>query len=147
MSKVKKVVLIITIVILVFLMGISTYNIHSYLILRDNNKQVELLSNIYSSIIDSYNDKDININIHRSALMNFITHKDFTDEEIQKLTKIITNKNKNDIENISQLKVMYNNHILTISIITTPSSDVINEEVYVYKISPKLNTIDYEKID
>ncbi len=147
MSKVKKVVLIITIVILVFLMGISTYNIHSYLILRDNNKQVELLSSIYSSIIDSYNDKDININIHRSALMNFITHKDFTDEEIQKLTKIITNKNKNDIENISQLKVMYNNHILTISIITTPSSDVINEEVYVYKISPKLNTIDYEKID
>ena len=79
--------------------------------------------------------------------MNFITHKDFTDEEIKKLTKIITNKNKNDIENISQLKVMYNNHILTISIITTPSSDVINEEVYVYKISPKLNTIDYEKID
>ena len=147
MPKVKKVVLIITIVILVFLMGISTYNIHSYLILRDNNKQVELLSSIYSSIIDSYNDKDININIHRSALMNFITHKDFTDEEIQKLTKIITNKNKNDIENISQLKVMYNNHILTISIITTPSSDVINEEVYVYKISPKLNTIDYEKID
>lgn len=147
MSKVKKVVLIITIVILVFLMGISTYNIHSYLILRDNNKQVELLSSIYSSIIDSYNNKDININIHRSALMNFITHKDFTDEEIQKLTKIITNKNKNDIENISQLKVMYNNHILTISIITTPSSDVINEEVYVYKISPKLNTIDYEKID
>lgn len=144
MSKVKKVVLIITIVILIFF---SAYKLHSYLILRDNNKQVELLSNIYSSIIDSYNDKDININIHRSALMNFITHKDFTDEEIQKLTKIITNKNKNDIENISQLKVMYNNHILTISIITTPSSDVINEEVYVYKISPKLNTIDYEKID
>lgn len=144
MSKVKKVVLIITIVILIFF---SAYKLHSYLILRDNNKQVELLSSIYSSIIDSYNDKDININIHRSALMNFITHKDFTDEEIQKLTKIITNKNKNDIENISQLKVMYNNHILTISIITTPSSDVINEEVYVYKISPKLNTIDYEKID
>lgn len=144
MPKVKKVVLIITIVILIFF---SAYKLHSYLILRDNNKQVELLSSIYSSIIDSYNDKDININIHRSALMNFITHKDFTDEEIQKLTKIITNKNKNDIENISQLKVMYNNHILTISIITTPSSDVINEEVYVYKISPKLNTIDYEKID
>ena len=144
MPKVKKVVLIITIVILIFF---SAYKLHSYLILRDNNKQVELLSSIYSSIIDSYNDKDININIHRSALMNFITHKDFTDEEIKKLTKIITNKNKNDIENISQLKVMYNNHILTISIITTPSSDVINEEVYVYKISPKLNTIDYEKID
>ena len=144
MPKVKKVVLIITIVILIFF---SAYKLHSYLILRDNNKQVELLSSIYSSIIDSYNDKDININIHRSALMNFITHKDFTDEEIQKLTKIIANKNKNDIENISQLKVMYNNHILTISIITTPSSDVINEEVYVYKISPKLNTIDYEKID
>ena len=146
MSKVKKMLFIITIVILIFF---SAYNIHSYLILRDNNKQVELLSSIYPSIIDSYNDKDININIniHRSALMNFITHKDFTDEEIKKLTKIITNKNKNDIENISQLKVMYNNHILTISIITTPSSDVINEEVYVYKISPKLNTIDYEKID
>ena len=144
MPKVKKVVLIITIVILIFF---SAYKLHSYLVLRDNKKQVEVLSNIYSSIIDSYNDKDININIHRSALMNFITHKDFTDEEIQKLTKIITNKNKNDIENISQLKVMYNNHILTISIITTPSSDVINEEVYVYKISPKLNTIDYEKID
>lgn len=144
MPKVKKVVLIITIVILIFF---SAYKLHSYLVLRDNKKQVEVLSNIYSSIIDSYNDKDININIHRSALMNFITHKDFTDEEIKKLTKIITNKNKNDIENISQLKVMYNNHILTISIITTPSSDVINEEVYVYKISPKLNTIDYEKID
>lgn len=144
MSKVKKVVLIITIVILIFF---SAYKLHSYLVLRDNKKQVEVLSNIYSSIIDGYNDKDININIHRSALMNFITHKDFTDEEIKKLTKIITNKNKNDIENISQLKVMYNNHILTISIITTPSSDVINEEVYVYKISPKLNTIDYEKID
>ena len=144
MSKVKKMLFIITIVILIFF---SAYKLHSYLVLRDNKKQVEVLSNIYSSIIDSYNDKDININIHRSALMNFITHKDFTDEEIKKLTKIITNKNKNDIENISQLKVMYNNHILTISIITTPSSDVINEEVYVYKISPKLNTIDYEKID
>lgn len=144
MSTIQKTFLTIAIIILVILLGYSILYLHSYLVLKNNNNQVEILRIIYTDIMDDLSNKSTNVKVHHSGLMNFITNEDFSEQDSKLLTSIFNVKNSTNID--STLKVMYNDKILTISVYSTPFSDVVNSNTYTYKIIPKFNRLDYERI-
>ena len=125
-------ILIIIILILIITGIIYTYR---YNVLKNDNNQINVLYSIFNEICN----EDENINLNNSALINFITGKEFKDKSL-----LLELENKNTTGENVILSIKYNKKE---NILTVCKENYNNTYSYVqnYKISVKFNKIEYQK--
>ena len=134
MLKNKYLVSICIIIILILIITVIIYT-YRYNVLKNDNNQINVLYSIFNEICN----EDENINLNNSALINFITGKEFKDKS---LLLELENKNTTGENVILSIKYNKNENILTVF-----KEKYNNTYSYIqnYKISVNLNKIEYQK--
>ena len=110
-KNIKMILISICVLLAISLLFGALYIIRLDIVSKDEDKQVEVLYQIFESFLKEYN--DYNIVIDESTLKNFKTNEKFSDENIAKL--------KEYEKNIPEANESY-----TLSITTSPYVNVVN---------------------
>lgn len=134
MLKNKYLVSICIIIILILIITVIIYT-YRYNVLKNDNNQINVLYDIFNEICN----ENENINLSNSALINFITGKEFKNKS---LLLELENKNTTGENVILSIKYNKNENILTVC-----KEKYNNTYSYIqnYKISVNLNKIEYQK--
>ena len=126
-----------SILILIFVVITGSIYLYKYNVLKSDQNQIEVLYNIFNEICN----EDESINLTNSALINFITKKEFKDKTL--LLELQTKNKDADNQNV-ELSIKYNkrNNILTVY---KEKSDKTYIFVQNYKLSVNFNNIEYQK--
>lgn len=84
-KKIKTIILFICILLLIIVISRTFYIIRANKVLASEDKQVEVLSQIYEYFLKNYD--NCNITLDESAFKNLKTNEKFSDEHIEKLKK------------------------------------------------------------
>lgn len=129
----KILILLIISIIILAIVCIFLHKLYQYNVLKDDSNQVDILCEIISNICD----ENENIYLNNSALINFITGKEYSDKS--KLLEF-QNKNENGEKYVISINYNKNEKILTVTKKNESNTYSYSQR---YKLSVNLNKIEY----
>ena len=112
-STIILIIIIALVLAMIFIFGTNNYD----KLIKNENVQIAVLSNIYKDVLTTINTNDGNISLDTSALKNIITNEEFSESNSLKLKNIEKIDEDKEITYTIYTKYLEETHTISIEII------------------------------